>query len=107
MQSFLNKKNIKKVWKPKFQGEGVGAKVRRIIGTHVLNKKEMDPFLMLDHFNVKLPYYEKAVKLAMLSQNIFKLGGYGLNSEIINIEEFKQKLSLSGKYKDINLFREI
>ncbi|OJF68982.1 hypothetical protein BK026_09345 [Alteromonas sp. V450] len=27
---------------------------------------------------------EKAVKLAMLSQNIFKLGGYGLNSEIIN-----------------------
>lgn len=55
MQNFLNLKPIKKVFKPKYQAEGKGARVRRIIGTHVLNKKEMDPFLMLDHFNVKLP----------------------------------------------------
>lgn len=55
MQSFLNKKTVKKVWKPKYQGEGRGARVRRIIGSQILSKKEMDPFLMLDHFNVKLP----------------------------------------------------
>lgn len=55
MQNYLNIKPIKKIFQPKYQAEGVGAKVRRIIGTHVLNKKEMDPFLMLDHFNVKLP----------------------------------------------------
>ncbi|CAI2370322.1 unnamed protein product [Moneuplotes crassus] len=55
MQGFLNKKTIMKIWKPKYQGEGKGARVRRIIGSHALNKKEMDPFLMLDHFNVKLP----------------------------------------------------
>lgn len=55
MQNYLNYKSIKKIFKPKFQSEGVGAKVRRIIGSHVLGKKEMDPFLMLDHFNVRLP----------------------------------------------------
>ena len=55
MHSFYNFKAIKKIFTPKEQGEGVGAKVKRIIGTHVLTKKEMDPFLMLDYFNVKLP----------------------------------------------------
>ena len=37
------------------QDEGDGAKVRRIIGTHILSQKEMDPFLVLDYFNVSLP----------------------------------------------------
>lgn len=55
MQDYLCYKAIKKVFKPKGQAEGVGARVKRIIGTHALNKKEMDPFLMLDYFNVKLP----------------------------------------------------
>ena len=55
MQSYLNFKKIKKVFKPELQDEGVGAKVRRIIGSHILKKSEMDPFLMLDHASVKLP----------------------------------------------------
>jgi|UniRef100_K3WDA5 redox-sensitive bicupin YhaK (pirin superfamily) len=35
------------------QGEGAGATVRRSIGTHKL--RNLDPFLMLDEFNVGLP----------------------------------------------------
>ena len=35
------------------QGEGEGAKVRRFIGNQWL--RNLDPFLMLDLFNVKLP----------------------------------------------------
>ena len=38
---------------PKEQGEGEGARVRRIIGSR--NLQNLDPFLMLDLFNVKLP----------------------------------------------------
>ncbi|KAJ0409044.1 hypothetical protein ATCC90586_000631 [Pythium insidiosum] len=37
----------------KEQGEGVGARVRRSIGTHKI--RNLDPFLMLDEFNVGLP----------------------------------------------------
>lgn len=55
MQDYLCFKAIKKIFKPKQQAEGVGARVRRIIGSSSLNKKDMDPFLMLDYFNVKLP----------------------------------------------------
>lgn len=55
MQDYLNLKTVKKVFKPSFQGEGKGARVKRIIGSQNLSKKAMDPFLMLDHFNVKLP----------------------------------------------------
>ena len=38
---------------PKEQGEGDGAKVKRIIGSRFL--PNMDPFLMLDLFKVRLP----------------------------------------------------
>lgn len=41
------------VFKPKWQGEGKGARVIRVIGNN--NLPRLDPFLMLDHFNVKLP----------------------------------------------------
>ena len=41
------------VFKPAWQSEGVGAKVIRVIGNQHL--KRLDPFLMLDYFNVKLP----------------------------------------------------
>jgi redox-sensitive bicupin YhaK (pirin superfamily) len=41
------------VFKPQWTNEGVGAKVIRIIGNKYLNT--LDPFLMLDHFKVKLP----------------------------------------------------
>lgn len=44
---------IKTNFEPKEQGEGDGAKVRRVIGTR--NLGNLDPFLMLDLFNVKLP----------------------------------------------------
>ncbi|CAI2374922.1 unnamed protein product [Moneuplotes crassus] len=55
MQSFVNRKDIKKHWKPKFQNDGVGARGRRIIGSRDMSTKEMDPFLMLDLFSIKLP----------------------------------------------------
>lgn len=48
-----NLKQVNKFFSPKEQGEGDGAKVRRIIGGRDL--QNMDPFLMLDLFNVKLP----------------------------------------------------
>jgi redox-sensitive bicupin YhaK (pirin superfamily) len=44
---------IEKIFKPSVVPEGVGAKVRRIIGSQEV--KKLDPFLMLDHFNAKLP----------------------------------------------------
>jgi len=46
-------KTIQKIFSPREMSEGVGAKVRRIIGTSELPR--MDPFLILDHFSVKLP----------------------------------------------------
>lgn len=46
-------KTIKNIFSPAEQGEGDGAKVRRIIGSRSLGR--LDPFLMLDLFNVKLP----------------------------------------------------
>jgi len=46
-------KLIEKVFAPREISEGVGAKVRRIIGTPQLPR--MDPFLILDHFSTKLP----------------------------------------------------
>ena len=46
-------KTIEKIFKPNVVPEGDGARVRRIIGTQDL--KRLDPFLMLDHFNAKLP----------------------------------------------------
>ena len=46
-------KPIGKIFSPTEQGEGDGARVRRIIGTR--NLGNLDPFLMLDLFNVKLP----------------------------------------------------
>ncbi len=46
-------KIIKNIFSPKEQGEGDGARVSRIIGTR--NLGNLDPFLMLDLFNVKLP----------------------------------------------------
>lgn len=55
MHSFYNYKSIKKLFKAKDQMDGVGAMGKRIIGSHALSKKEMDPFLMLDLFNIKLP----------------------------------------------------
>lgn len=44
---------IKKIFTTKWKGEGVGAKVRRAVGVSELN--DLDPFLMLDFFKVKLP----------------------------------------------------
>lgn len=41
------------VFKPSWQGEGAGAKVIRVIGNQYLRR--LDPFLMLDHFKVRLP----------------------------------------------------
>jgi len=49
----ITAKKVLKTFVPKEQGEGDGAKVRRIIGSRDLNN--LDPFLMLDLFNVKLP----------------------------------------------------
>ena len=46
-------KTIKNIFSPKLQGEGDGAKVMRFIGTK--NLDNLDPFLMLDMANVKLP----------------------------------------------------
>lgn len=44
---------IKKIFTTKWKGEGAGATVRRAIGVNEL--PDLDPFLMLDFFNVKLP----------------------------------------------------
>jgi redox-sensitive bicupin YhaK (pirin superfamily) len=44
---------IKKIFTTKWKGEGVGATVRRAIGVNEL--PDLDPFLMLDFFKVKLP----------------------------------------------------
>jgi len=41
------------VFKPSWQAEGQGARVLRVIGNQYL--KNLDPFLMLDFFKVKLP----------------------------------------------------
>lgn len=41
------------VWNSVEAKEGVGATVRRAIG--IRQKEDLDPFLMMDHFNVKLP----------------------------------------------------
>ena len=46
-------KRISQVFEAKEQAEGVGARVKRFIG--VRNLPNLDPFLMLDNFNVKLP----------------------------------------------------
>ena len=51
MQS--NLKRISQVFEAKEQAEGAGARVKRFIG--VRNLPNLDPFLMLDNFNVKLP----------------------------------------------------
>lgn len=47
-------RQISKVFTPKAQAEGDGAEVRRIIGTGVL--RNLDPFLMMDHFEVVYPH---------------------------------------------------
>ena len=46
-------KAIDQVFEAREQNEGVGAKVKRFIG--VRNLPNLDPFLMLDLFKVKLP----------------------------------------------------
>ena len=46
-------RKVAKVITPTEQPEGVGAVVRRIIGTRQL--RNLDPFLMLDHFRVQKP----------------------------------------------------
>jgi len=46
-------KEVEVMFEAKEQGEGDGAKVKRIIGGQHLPK--LDPFLMMDLFNVKLP----------------------------------------------------
>jgi hypothetical protein len=54
----VSRKQLKKIsqtFVPKEQGEGVGAKVKRIIGTQQLDGEEIDPFIMLDFFKVRLP----------------------------------------------------
>ena len=51
--SNLKLKSIKQAFKAREQPEGVGAKVKRFIGNRHI--PDLDPFLMFDHFNVKLP----------------------------------------------------
>ncbi|EAS00060.1 kinesin motor domain protein (macronuclear) [Tetrahymena thermophila SB210] len=46
-------RRISKVFSPPQQNEGVGARVHRIIGNQQCRR--LDPFLMLDYFQVKLP----------------------------------------------------
>lgn len=48
-------KRVSQTFKPKEQGEGKGATVRRIIGTQQLDGEEIDPFIMLDYFKVRRP----------------------------------------------------
>lgn len=45
--------SLTKIWDSKEVPEGDGATVRRAIG--ISSSEDMDPFLMMDHFNVKLP----------------------------------------------------
>lgn len=52
-KSNLALKQIAQTFVAKEQGEGVGARVKRFIG--IRNLPNLDPFLMLDNFNVKLP----------------------------------------------------
>ena len=49
-----NFKKIKQIFSPPEVGEGVGSKVRRIIGARGITD-DLDPFLMLDHFKGRLP----------------------------------------------------
>jgi hypothetical protein len=49
----MNLKAISQTFVAKEQAEGVGARVKRFIGVRQL--PNLDPFLMLDNFNVKLP----------------------------------------------------
>jgi len=44
---------VNKVFSPKIVPEGVGASVRRVIGSREVPR--LDPFLMLDYFSGKLP----------------------------------------------------
>ncbi len=44
---------ITKVFKPGWKSEGVGARVKRAIG--ITELRDLDPFLMLDMFHVRLP----------------------------------------------------
>ena len=53
MKVTRNLKKIAQVFEAKEQAEGKGARVKRFIG--VRNLPNLDPFLMLDNFNVKLP----------------------------------------------------
>lgn len=46
-------RSIAKVFTPSKQPEGVGAEVRRIIGSNQV--RNLDPFLMMDHFEVHKP----------------------------------------------------
>jgi redox-sensitive bicupin YhaK (pirin superfamily) len=46
-------REVAKIVQNKEQSEGVGAKVRRSIGTREI--PNLDPFLMLDEFNSKAP----------------------------------------------------
>ena len=55
MHSYYNLKTVKRIVTPKEQAEGVGAKTKRVIGANAIKQREMDPFLMLDYFSVKLP----------------------------------------------------
>lgn len=48
-----HKPRLAKIFKPNRKSEGDGAYVIRIIGTDFL--RALDPFLMLDYFQVKLP----------------------------------------------------
>lgn len=48
----MNQKEVERIFKPEMIGEGVGATVRRIIGDEL---KNVDPFIMMDHFDTKLP----------------------------------------------------
>ena len=53
MKGKLPRATIQATFQPEVQGEGVGAKVRRVIGTQSI--RNLDPFLMLDYFRVRLP----------------------------------------------------
>lgn len=46
-------KMIKKIIKTKWKDEGLGGAVRRVIGNQDL--EYLDPFLLLEHFKMKLP----------------------------------------------------
>lgn len=49
----MNLKSIAQSFIAREQNEGVGARVKRFIGVRQL--PNLDPFLMMDNFNVKLP----------------------------------------------------